>query len=81
MHDQGLALAGAPIGRMTCIEQGTVLYRQHGRNAIGATPWGTASIVDRIRLRGAIRDSASFVAVSGRRSRRGEPKPSRAPRT
>ena len=142
MHDHWLALVAASVGRISCIEQSTVLYRQHGHNAIGATRWGAASVLDRIRqtlfedtkknllqrfsmqaqallsrcgddldaeqyravsalarlwsvnrtlrfillwrhrvrLRGAIRNSALFLAVSGRRPRSHEPQPSRAPR-
>ena len=49
MHDHWLALVAASVGKISCIRQSTVLYRQHGRNAIGAIHWGAASIFDRVR--------------------------------
>jgi len=143
MHDHWLALVAASVGKISCIRQSTVLYRQHGGNAIGATRWGATSILDRmrqtlfeetkkkllqrlsvqarallsrcgddlaaeqfravatlahlwsvnralrfillwrhrVRLKGAIRNSALLFAVSGRHPRSEDPDPSRASRT
>ncbi len=49
MHDHWLALVAAALGRIRCIENSTVLYRQHGGNAIGATRWSAPTILRRIR--------------------------------
>jgi hypothetical protein len=49
MHDHWFALVAASIGKIWCVEEGTILYRQHGGNAIGAIPWGIRSIRDRVR--------------------------------
>jgi glycosyltransferase involved in cell wall biosynthesis len=45
MHDWWLALAAAAFGRVQCLRQSTMLYRQHGDNQIGAKPWCTARII------------------------------------
>ena len=39
MHDWWLALVAAAAGRIVSLPETTVLYRQHGRNAIGARRW------------------------------------------
>jgi glycosyltransferase involved in cell wall biosynthesis len=39
MHDWWLALLAAACGRLECLPEATVLYRQHASNAIGAHPW------------------------------------------
>ena len=49
MHDHWMVLIAASVGRICCLRESTVLYRQHDHNAIGATRWGAASILDRIR--------------------------------
>jgi rhamnosyltransferase len=36
MHDWWLALLAAAAGRITCVEEATVRYRQHGENQVGA---------------------------------------------
>jgi glycosyltransferase involved in cell wall biosynthesis len=39
MHDWWLALTAAALGRLECLAEATVLYRQHGQNRIGAQRW------------------------------------------
>lgn len=36
VHDWWVALVAAALGRIDCLPEATVLYRQHGRNQIGA---------------------------------------------
>lgn len=36
VHDEWLALLGALLGQVRCVDEPLVLYRQHGRNQIGA---------------------------------------------
>jgi hypothetical protein len=49
MHDHWLALVAASVGRIHCVRESTLLYRQHGGNAVGAIPWSVRSIRDRVR--------------------------------
>ncbi|HEY0149556.1 MAG TPA: glycosyltransferase family 2 protein [Allosphingosinicella sp.] len=49
MHDHWLALVAATSGTISCIEEPTVLYRQHAGNVIGAQSGGTASLLQRVR--------------------------------
>lgn len=49
MHDHWLALVASAVGKIGFLTRGLVLYRQHGRNAIGATRWGLATIIDQGR--------------------------------
>ena len=49
LHDHWLALVAASTGRILCLPEGPILYRQHGDNTIGAIPWGVKSIFDRAR--------------------------------
>jgi len=47
MHDRWIGLLAASMGAVEVVREGTVLYRQHGANVIGApsedrTVWGTA---------------------------------------
>jgi glycosyltransferase involved in cell wall biosynthesis len=50
MHDHWLALVAAALGRISCIATPTILYRQHGGNAIGAHSGGAVSLLERVRL-------------------------------
>jgi glycosyltransferase involved in cell wall biosynthesis len=45
IHDWWLALVAAAIGRLEPLADPTVLYRQHGGNAIGARRFGVAYII------------------------------------
>ena len=49
MHDHWLALVAAALGAIAYVDQPTILYRQHGGNAIGAQKPGTATLIHRIR--------------------------------
>ncbi|OWJ64993.1 glycosyltransferase family 2 protein [Inquilinus limosus] len=44
MHDWWIALAAANFGAIAHLPEQTILYRQHGGNAIGAKRWGAAAI-------------------------------------
>ncbi|QAY77676.1 glycosyltransferase family 2 protein [Sphingosinicella sp. BN140058] len=48
MHDHWLALVAANFGVISWVDEPTILYRQHGRNAIGAKSGGTASLIHRV---------------------------------
>lgn len=48
MHDHWLALVAAVTGVISCLNEPTILYRQHGGNYIGARKAGTASRIQRI---------------------------------
>lgn len=39
MHDWWLALCAAAMGEVVYLPEATVLYRQHGRNALGSRDW------------------------------------------
>lgn len=45
MHDWWLALVAAASGRVECLPEATVLYRQHGGNRIGAVRWDAAHVL------------------------------------
>ena len=45
MHDWWMALAASSFGRIVCIRQPTILYRQHGDNVVGATRVNTLSFI------------------------------------
>jgi hypothetical protein len=49
MYDHWLALVAATTGAISYVNEPTMLYRQHGGNAIGARPAGGGSLVERIR--------------------------------
>lgn len=44
MHDWWIALAAANFGAIAHLPEQTILYRQHGGNAVGAKSWGAAAI-------------------------------------
>jgi glycosyltransferase involved in cell wall biosynthesis len=48
MHDWWLALIAASLGRLVFIPQPTALYRQHGRNAVGAKKYYSAANLMRL---------------------------------
>jgi glycosyltransferase involved in cell wall biosynthesis len=68
VHDWWLALCAAAAGRLEFVPSATVLYRQHGRNAIGAKPWWSPRVWPRLRqiasrgksLRDALRQAAAL---------------------
>lgn len=45
MHDWWIGLMAAGFGRIVCIPQPTLLYRQHTANAAGAKPWSPRQII------------------------------------
>lgn len=51
MHDWWMALVAASLGELRCLPEATVLYRQHGRNTLGAKDFGALSILRRAALR------------------------------
>ncbi|MGK9231086.1 glycosyltransferase family 2 protein [Inquilinus limosus] len=44
MHDWWIAVAAACFGTIAHLPEQTILYRQHGANAIGAKTWGVEAI-------------------------------------
>jgi hypothetical protein len=68
MHDWWLALVAIRFGHARPIPKATVLYRQHGRNEVGADRWsfweGIANLLfNRDRRRKAIADQAKSFAL------------------
>lgn len=55
MHDWWLALCAAAFGQIVYLDEPTVLYRQHGVNAVGAQPWGTGQALGLIGRVGQVR--------------------------
>jgi molybdopterin-guanine dinucleotide biosynthesis protein A len=49
MHDHWFALVAAGLGRIGYVDEPTVLYRQHGGNAVGARPRSARSLADQLR--------------------------------
>lgn len=47
MHDWWIAMVASVSGRLICIPQATILYRQHGRNDVGASRYSLASLIKR----------------------------------
>jgi len=47
MHDWWMALVAATMGRLQCLPEATVLYRQHGKNTLGAKDFGVVSTLRR----------------------------------
>lgn len=47
MHDWWLALVASVLGEIAEVEEATVLYRQHGGNAVGAQSWRTSAALMR----------------------------------
>lgn len=45
MHDWWLALVAAAFGKIVCLDKPTILYRQHGKNEVGAKRWSLAYIL------------------------------------
>lgn len=48
MYDHWLALVAATAGAIAFIDEPTLLYRQHGGNAIGAKRPGTRTLIERV---------------------------------
>lgn len=49
MHDHWLALVAATCGAIACIDEPTILYRQHGGNVVGAKPSRPRPLIERAR--------------------------------
>jgi hypothetical protein len=49
MHDHWMVLVAATFGAIGCVDEPTILYRQHGGNALGAPRRKTFPLIQRIR--------------------------------
>lgn len=47
MHDWWMALVAASMGKLRCLPEATVIYRQHGTNTLGAKDFGVMSTLRR----------------------------------
>lgn len=57
MHDWWLALVAVLFGQVVCLDEATVLYRQHGENSVGAKRWGLKRILKKARSPHEVRTS------------------------
>ncbi len=71
MHDWWLALVAVGLGELVDVPQATVLYRQHGKNAIGAVRWNLVSLLTRLvrDFAPTIRSVRDFLTISQRQAR------------
>jgi glycosyltransferase involved in cell wall biosynthesis len=51
MHDHWTALTAAAFGKIFYLPEATLLYRQHGGNAMGVQPWSFGRILRRVMSR------------------------------
>lgn len=70
-QDWWVALVAAAFGRVVALPTPTVLYRQHGRNSVGARPEAGAIAMAR-RALGALREPRGFSAALIRTARQAE---------
>ncbi|MDR2548602.1 MAG: glycosyltransferase family 2 protein [Desulfobulbus sp.] len=49
MHDWWLALIAALFGKISFLDESTILYRQHHKNCVGAKRWGIGRMVFQIQ--------------------------------
>lgn len=70
MHDWWLALTAGAVGELVDIPEATVLYRQHGQNAVGAVRWTAGAVLLRLRSNFAesVRSMRSFFADTQRQA-------------
>jgi glycosyltransferase involved in cell wall biosynthesis len=57
MHDWWLALVAATFGKVIYLDEPMILYRQHGKNSVGAKKWGMSRILHKIKSPDEIRAS------------------------
>jgi glycosyltransferase involved in cell wall biosynthesis len=57
MHDWWIALVSAALGNTVYLPDTTILYRQHGKNDTGATPFNLATVIRKMRNLKGIRGS------------------------
>ena len=57
MHDWWLALVAATFGKVVYLDEPTILYRQHGKNTVGAKRWGVERILYKIQNSEEVRQS------------------------
>lgn len=49
MHDWWLALVAVLFGQVAYVNEATMLYRQHGKNSIGAKRWGLKRVLRQVQ--------------------------------
>ena len=57
MHDWWLALVASLFGQVVCLQDSTILYRQHGTNSLGAHQWGLKRVIVSMRQSQEVRSS------------------------
>lgn len=67
MHDWWFSLTAATLGKIICIDQPTILYRQHGNNVVGATRVNTISfIIKRLAGKSHVKETLNLAVIQAK---------------